>query len=126
MGGRGSTSRTGSIIVMSEQEYLDKAGVGSVMSDYMVDKVKLRNGTTLNQRKAMEKEAAQARNDYAARRASAKAEYASKVKAGEVRQPTNIESMMKAASGHQDNAATQAARRALKKRGYDWRTGKKL
>ncbi len=126
MGGRGATSRTGSVVVMSEQEYLDKAGVGSVMSDYMVDKVKLRNGTTQNQRKTLEKEATQARNDYAARRNAAKAEYASKVKSGEVRPPTKIESMMKTAHGHQDNAATQAARRALKKRGYDWRTGKKL
>ncbi len=87
MGGRGATSRTGSIIVMSEQEYLDKAGVGSVMSDYMVDKVKLRNGTTQNQRRALEKEASQARKGYAEQRNAAKAEYASKVKAGEIRPP---------------------------------------
>lgn len=126
MGGRGATSRTGSATVMSEQEYLDRAGVGSVMSDYMTDKVKLRNGTTQRQRAALEKEAAQARNDYATRRAAAKAEYASKVKSGELRSPTNIESMLKVARGHQDNDSVKAARRALRKRGYDWKTGRRL
>lgn len=126
MGGRGATSRTGSATVMSEQEYLDRAGVGSVMSDYMTDKIKLRNGTTQNQRAALEREATRARDDYATRRAAARAEYASKVKSGELRPPTSIESMMRVARGHQDNDSVKAARRALKKRGYDWRTGRRL
>lgn len=126
MGGRGMKSSSGSTAVMSEQEYLDRAGVGDSMSDFMLDKVKLRNGTTARQRKAMEKEADQARNDYSKRRAAVKAEYAAKVKSGELRAPTNIESMLRTAQGHEDNASVQAARRALKKRGYDWRTGKKL
>jgi hypothetical protein len=30
------------------------------------------------------------------------------------------------AKGHPDNPSTQAARRALEKRGYNWKTGKKL
>lgn len=85
MGGRGAVSRSGSVLVMSEQEYLDRAGVGSPMSDYMVDKVKLRNGSTLRQREAMEREASKARDDYASRRSAARAEYAEKVKRGELR-----------------------------------------
>lgn len=126
MGGRGSSSRSAAATVMSEQEYLNRAGVGSVMSDFMVDKVKLRNGTTQRQRKSMERDAAKARNEYAARRASVKAEYEKKVQSGEMRPPSMIESALKTAQGHPDNTATQAARRMLKKRGYDWRTGKRL
>lgn len=126
MGGRGAVSRSGSGLVMSEQEYLDRAGVGSPMSDYMVDKVKLRNGSTLRQREAMEREASKARDDYANRRAAARAEYAEKVQRGELRAPSRIEALMSAAQGNPDNTSVQAARRTLKKRGYDWRSGKKL
>lgn len=126
MGGRGARSSTGAATVMSEQEYLDRAGVGSVMSDYMVDKVKLRNGATQRQRERMQAEADKAREDYAARRQAAKQEYAAKVKSGEVRPPTNIEQMVRTAHGNPDNASVQAARRSLRKRGYDWRTGKRL
>lgn len=126
MGGRGAVSRSGSMLVMSEQEYLDRAGVGSSMSDYMVDKVKLRNGSTLRQREAMEREASKARDDYAKRRAAARAEYAEKVQRGELRAPSRIEALMSAAQGNPDNTSVQAARRTLKKRGYDWRSGKKL
>lgn len=119
-------SRSGSVLVMSEQEYLDRAGVGSPMSDYMVDKVKLRNGSTLRQREAMEREASKARDDYASRRSAARAEYAEKVKRGELRAPSRIEALMRTAQGNPDNTSVQSARKALKKRGYDWRSGKRL
>lgn len=125
MGGRGAVSRSGAV-VMSEQEYLDRAGVGSVMSDYMIDKIKLRNGTSQRQRQAMEREAQKARKDYADRRAAVKAEYAEKVSRGELRPPSMVESLMRTAHGHPDNASVQSARRLLKKRGYDWRSGKKF
>ncbi|MDO4591027.1 MAG: hypothetical protein Q4B35_06510 [Slackia sp.] len=111
---------------MTEQEYLGKKGVGFAMSGYVIDKMKQPNGMTQRQRERFEKEADAASKEYQAKRDAARAEYARKVASGELRQPTAVEQMMKAAKGHEDNAATQAARRALEKRGYDWRTGKKM
>lgn len=126
MGGRGARSATGAPRVMSEQEYLDRKGVGSPMSDYMTDKVKLRNGTTARQRERMEKGADAARRDHAERRAAARAEYRRLVDSGRVRPPTSVEKALRTARGNPDNESVQAARRALKKRGYDWKTGKRL
>lgn len=40
--------------------------------------------------------------------------------------PNIIETSLKTAHGHEDNPSVQAARRMLKKRGIDWKTGKKL
>lgn len=129
MGGRGSSSATAgrrkASRPMTEQEYMDLKGVGFAMSGYTLDKTRAPHGMTERQRRAFEKETlAAARRNQAAREA-ARSEYARKVAGGELRQPTAVEQMMKAAKGHEDNAATQAARRALKKRGYDWKTGKR-
>ena len=46
----------------------------------------------------------------------------SKVKSGEIRQPSRIEQLMKTAQGNPDNEAVRAARRALEKRGVNWRS----
>lgn len=140
MGGRGSISQSGkgrgisgydldrrgggAPGVMSEQEYLDRKGVGAPMSGYMVDKMRMPHGLTERQRRQMERDATAEARNYQQRREAARAEYRQKVAGGELRKPTNIESLMKTAKGHEDNAATHAARRALKKRGIDWRTGK--
>lgn len=135
MGGRGSSSRTAGRSLpggakaakpMTEQEYMDLKGVGFAMSGYTVDKTRQPHGMTERQRRAFEREANAAAKAHQAGRDAARAEYASKVASGELRQPTAVEQMMKTARGHEDNAATQAARRALKKRGYDWKTGKKV
>ena len=112
--------------MISEEEYLARKGVGSVMSDYMVDKVKLRNGTTARQREAMERGAVEAAREHSDRRASARAEYRQLVDSGHVRPPTSVERMLGVARGNPDNESVLAARRALKKRGYDWKTGRKL
>lgn len=130
MGGRGSSSSTAgrkrAAKPMTEQEYMDLKGVGFAMSGYTVDKMKQSSRTTQRQRERFEKETAAAGKEHQARREAARAEYARKVADGELRQPTAVEQMMKAARGHEDNESTQAARRALKKRGYDWKTGKKV
>lgn len=111
---------------MSEQEYLDRKGVGAVMSDYMTDKVKLRNGTTARQQEKMEKGARAAIRDHSERREAARAEYRKLVNSGMVRPPTSVERALRTARGNPDNESVQAARRALKKRGYDWKTGRRI
>lgn len=72
------------------------------------------------------READIARNDYSKRRIAAINEYNAKVENGEIRKPNIIETSLKTAHGHEDNPSVQAARRMLKKRGIDWKTGKKL
>ena len=72
------------------------------------------------------KEYQKAENEYQAKRESAKAEYSKLVAQGKVRPKTSLERAFDKAHGHPDNASTQAARRMLAKRGYDWKTGKKI
>jgi hypothetical protein len=48
-------------------------------------------------------------------------EYKKKIESGEIRPPTRKESLIATANGHPDNAAVQAARRILEKRGIDWK-----
>ena len=111
---------------MSEDDYLSSLGLGSVVSDYTLDTVRLPHGETLRQRrKRLEASQAAATAHFDARD-EARKEYERLVNSGEVRPPTRIESYMRTANGHPDNQSTQAARRMLEKRGYDWRTGRKL
>lgn len=49
-----------------------------------------------------------------------RAEYELQVAAGLIIAPSKIERLLKAASGHPDNPATQAARRLLEKYGVDY------
>lgn len=128
MGGRGSSSASaaGAVRVISEEEYLGTLGLSSPVSDYTLDTTRLPHGETARQRAQRLRESERAMNDYAQRRNAAKAEYARLVEQGSVRPPTRIESMVRVANGNEDNDSVRAARRALEKRGYDWRTGRKL
>lgn len=127
MGGRGGSSgMSGKTKVQSLDEYLGERGLSSPMSDFMLDKVRIPHGLTSKAEERLHKEADIARNDYSRKRTAAINDYNSKVKSGEIRKPSRIESLIKKARGHEDNPSTQAARRTLKKRGVDWKTGKKL
>lgn len=112
--------------VMSLDEFMGVKGVSSPLSGYMDDKMHLPHGETLRQQKRRYKEAAEARAEYEKKREAAKAEYNALVNSGKVRPPTIIESRLKVAQGQSESAAVQAARRSLKKRGIDWRTGKRI
>ena len=84
--------------VQSLDEYLGERGLSFPVSDFMLDKTRIPHGLTSRAEKKMHREADIAR----------------------------IETSLKTAHGHEDNPSVQAARRMLKKRGIDWKTGKKL
>lgn len=127
MGGRGSSSASASrASVMSLDEYMGRKGVSSPVSGYMDDKMKIPHGETQRQTERREKEAAHARAEYEKRREAARAEYKALVDSGKVRPPTEMEKRLKVAQGRSENAAVQAARRVLARRGIDWRTGRAL
>lgn len=127
MGGRGSSSASASrASVMSLDEYMGRKGVSSPVSGYMDDKMKIPHGETQRQTERREKEATHARAEYEKRREAARAEYKALVDSGKVRPPTEMEKRLKVAQGRSENAAVQAARRVLARRGIDWRTGKAL
>ena len=110
---------------ISLDEYLGRLGLSSPISDYMDDKLRNPHGLSKNQREQLEKEAARAASEYQSRRSAAIEEYAQLVSNGSIIPPTRIDILVATANGHPDNAATQAARRSLEKRGYDWQTGQK-
>lgn len=125
MGGRGASATK--VVVQSKRDFLAKKGLASPVSDYLVDKMRgNKNFSSGNQREKFTKEAHNAIDSYHDRREKAIQEYNSKVKAGEIRTPTLIEEKLRMAQGHSDNESVRAARRLLEKRGYDWRTGKKI
>ena len=124
MGGRGGSS--GMIKTQSLDEYLGERGLSSPISDYMVDKMLIPHGMTSRQNKQFLKDAEKARNDYSNKRNAAIKEYNSKIAAGTIKAPGKYDKLIKTARGHEDNPSVQAARRALKKRGINWKTGKKL
>lgn len=112
--------------VQSLDEYLGERGLSFPVSDFMLDKIRLPHGLTSRAEKRLHKEADIARNDYSRRRIAAINDYNTKVENGEIRKPTRIEALLKTAHGHEDNPSVQAARRILKKREIDWKTGEKL
>lgn len=107
-------------------EYLGKRGLRSPISDYMDDKMRIPHGLTRRQELKMRKEAAEAAAKYSAKREAAILEYESKLASGIIKEKSRVDVLMDRAHGHPDLESTQAARRALKKRGYNWKTGKKL
>lgn len=125
MGGRGGAGGIGPR-AQSLEEYLARRGLGSPVSDFNLDKVRIPHGETLRQRNARQKSQQQAQTEHEAKRAAATAEYNKLVSEGKLRAPTRIESLLKIAKGHSDNQSVQAARRTLEKRGINWKTGKKL
>ena len=111
--------------VMSESEYLSSKGV-SEHSDWNIDKVRIPHGETERQKRQRLKETNKKLDEHYSTLKSAREEYRQKLANGEIKAPSRIEQYLKAAQGHEDNAATHAARRALTKRGIDWKTGNKL
>ena len=66
-------------------------------------------------------------DDYHAERQRRLAEYNKKISRGEIRKPTMLESAMRKAQSTLDELdSVQAARRLVAKKGYDWKTGKKM
>lgn len=122
MGGRGSS---GGKIKTTLEEFLGKRGLSAPISDYMTDKMRIPHGQTLRQQKQMQEQAQQAARDYSEKRTQAIFEYNNLVKSGRIQEKSKIERLVDRAHGNEDNESTRAARRALEKRGIDWRTGKK-
>lgn len=113
-------SRGSGISVMSESQYLASKGLGSPVSDYNVDKMRIPHGETARQKKKRLAEAERAGQDYYNRRQAAKAEYKKLVESGKIKQPGKYDDLIRTARGHEDNPSVQAARRTLKKRGINW------
>lgn len=112
---------------ITEDEFLGLRGVGDISSGYALDK--LRGNRVLKTQRGQnrfDKEVLKANYEYSQKRASAIAEYRSLVSTGKIRDKTPLEKRITKANGHPDNPSTQAARRMLKKRGIDWKTGKKI
>ena len=128
------TERTGGkqvgadIPAMTEEEYLALKGLGSPMSDYMLDKMRIPHGETARQMAKRKQEAERAMEEHAAQKEAARKEYREKIANGELREPTKeeaeqkrIDALVKTANGHDDNPSVQAARRVLDKRGIEWK-----
>ena len=124
-GGRGASSGLYKSKTQSLEEYLWERRLSAPMSDYLIDKLRIPHGLTERQRKKFEKDADKARNEYFNKREAAIKEYNEKVKSGEILKPGKYDKLLKTARGHSDNPSVQAARRALAKRGIDWKTGRK-
>ena len=112
---------------ITEQEFLALRGVGDSVSGYGVDRIGGANLTRMSekQRTVAKTDIAKGVNDYHQKRSEAKAEYKFLVDKGVLRDKTSIEKLITKAHGNPDNESTQAARRMAKKRGIDWKTGKK-
>lgn len=128
------TERTGGkqvgadVPAMTEEEYLASKGLGSPMSDYMLDKMRIPHGETSRQMAKRKQEAERAMEEHAAQKETARKEYREKIANGELREPTKeeaeqkrIDALVKTANGHDDNPSVQAARRVLDKRGIEWK-----
>lgn len=130
MGGRGSGSGRGGSGVQPKKttldEYLGVRGLSSPISDYMDDKIRNPHGMTERQKKQFQKDAAAAADEYQKKRSAAIKEYQAGVKSGKIVEKSRIDVLLDRARGHEDNESTQAARRALKKRGINWKIGRKL
>ena len=142
MGGRGASSgRAGGGSIpkmnnpagipsnaMTEDEFLALKGYGSAVSSAGIDMIGGANQHYLStkQRQKLNKKINDDANAYYEKREQAKGEYQRLIASGKIRDKTPIEKTITKAHGHPDNASTQAARRMLAKRGYDWKTGKKI
>lgn len=120
------------LLIMDEKDLLDKHGVGSVTSDYLIDKIGGANrwGETVRQGKRFEKNLEKAQNEYYGKRDEIRKEYKMLVERGIVRPRTAIESTINTARGGGGAILNpkqgEAAQRMAIRRGYDWKTGKKL
>ena len=113
--------------VMDEDDYLASKGLKDASSGWVLDKLRgNRQVATARGRARFNKEYEKAEKEYQDRRDKAKEEYKKLVDSGKLRPKTAIERTIEKAHGNPENKATQAARRMAAKRGYDWKTGKKL
>ena len=134
MGGRGASSSIAKGSgwklpknVMDEDDYLASKGLKDASSGWVLDKLRgNRQVATARGRARFNKEYEKAEKEYQDRREKAKEEYKKLVDSGKLRPKTAIERTIEKAHGNPGNKATQAARRMAAKRGYDWKTGKKL
>lgn len=108
-------------------EFLALNGVKDSTSGWVLDKLKSNKqiGSQQGQAKFM-KEYEAAEKEYQEKREAAKQKYKELVDAGILRNKTPTEKQIVMAHGNPDNDSVQAARKMLKKKGIDWRTGKKL
>ena len=112
---------------MTEDEFLALRGVGDISSGYTVDKLRgNRQLKTERGKRRFKKEVLKAEDDYQAKKQKAKLEYQALVSQGKIIPKSAIERIITSAHGHPDLQATQAARRMAKKKGIDWKTGKKI
>ena len=115
----GGLRRNGSSVrTMTEEQYLGAMGYGrSGFGDVALAKGNYRNGAG----RAILERQNQKDMEYFNARARLREDYNRLVSSGQIRQPTLIEQLMQTAQGNSDNEAVRAARRALEKRGIDWR-----
>ena len=114
------------IPVITQDQFLAQRGLSSPISDFTLDTTRLPHGETQRQTNRRTKQTIENAREYSERRRAAINEYNSLVSSGQIRKPSQIENLLSTARGQEDNPAVQAARRSLRKRGYDWRTGSKL
>ena len=142
MGGRGASSgRAGGGSIprinnpagipsnaMTEDEFLMLKGYGDAVSGVGVDMIGGANQLYLStkQRQALQAKMNDDRTAYFEKRQQAREEYKKLIASGKIRNKTTIEKTITIAHGNPDLASTQSARRMAEKRGYDWKTGKKL
>ena len=107
---------------MALDEYLGLQGLGSPISDYSVDKMRLPHGESERQQAQRIATGLQTAQEYSDKRQAAIREYNEKVQRGEIVPKTRTEQLIRTAQGHDDNEAVQAARRILDKRGIGWKT----
>ena len=110
------------ISCFSEDEYLALKGYGSPFySEPAMHKGKQK---TAHQQEQLLNINLQRSNKYVSERNALKEEYRKKIASGELRQPTRVERIIKAANGHPDLESTQAARRLALTHGISWRSEK--
>lgn len=108
------------MIVMNEEEYLAKQGVGSPFSGSSLDKCRFPNGLSKGQHQQMMKLVNKQDDAYYKKRAEAREEYKALVESGQIRPRTKEEDLIFKANGNPENASTQAARRLCQKKGIIW------
>ena len=106
--------------VMSFEQFLKSKG-HERFSDSYFDKLVLPHGETERQMRKRQREVGQKIDDHYKKSEELRKEYDNLVSQGKIRQPSNIETLIERANGHEDLQSTQSARKALERRGVDWR-----
>ena len=104
--------------VMTEDEYLASKGY----RDSFYSEPVLHKGIqkTARQQERLSSINIEKNKTYLTERSTIKEEYQNLLDRGEIRQPTRIERIIKAANGHSDLESTQAARRIVLAEGISW------